>query len=61
MRTSFYLFVNDADALYQRALNFGALKVFDPMDMEYGDRQGGVIDPSGNYWWISKRLEEKDY
>jgi len=28
----------------------------DPMDMPYGDRQGGVVDPCGNTWWISTRL-----
>lgn len=61
MRASFYLFVNDVDTLYQRALDQGAQMVFEPMDMSYEDRQGGVVDPSGNYWWISKRLVEKDY
>lgn len=61
MRTAFYLFVNDVDQVYQNALNNGATKSFDPMDMDYEDRQGGVIDPAGNYWWISKRLVEKNY
>ncbi len=61
MRTSFYLFVNNVDQVYQNALDHGAQKCLDPMDMDYQDRQGGVIDPAGNYWWISKRLEEKNY
>jgi PhnB protein len=30
-------------------------------DMPYGDRQGGVEDPSGNIWWISQRLVEEPY
>jgi PhnB protein len=25
-------------------------------DMPYGDRQGGVRNPSGNIWWVSQRL-----
>jgi len=29
--------------------------------MPYEDRKSGIIDPSGNYWWISKRLIEKGY
>lgn len=32
-----------------------------PMDMPYGDRQGGVIDPSGNSWWISTRFQQQPY
>ena len=61
MRTSFYLYVNDVDALYQNALAEGAESVMPPADMEYEDRQAGVKDPAGNYWWISKRLVEKGY
>ncbi len=61
MKTSFYLYVNDVDAIYKNALHHGAASVFPPADMDYGDRQGGVMDVSGNYWWISKRLEEEVY
>ena len=61
MRTAFYLFVNDVDEVYKNALTNGAESIFPPADMDYGDRQGGVMDVSGNYWWISKRLKEKGY
>ena len=61
MRTAFYLFVDDVDAVYQNALENGATNSFPPDDMDYDDRQGGIIDPAGNYWWISKRLVEKGY
>lgn len=61
MRTSFYLFVSDVDAAHQKAVEKGAEEVLAPADMSYGDRQSGVKDPAGNYWWISKRLEEKGY
>jgi len=61
MRTSFYIYVNDVDLMHQRALEMGAKEVFPPADMDYKDRQSGIIDPSGNYWWISKRLEQKGY
>ena len=61
MRTSFYLYVADADAVYQRALDHGAKPVFPPFDQDYGDRQGGIEDPAGNYWWISTRLEQGGY
>ncbi len=61
MRTSLYLYVNNVDEVHKRALECGAIVEFEPADMPYGDRQSGVIDPSGNYWWISKRLEQIGY
>ena len=61
MRTSFYLFVDDVDEIYNRAIENGAKSELKPMDMDYEDRQGGIVDPAGNYWWISKRLKEKQY
>lgn len=61
MRTAFYLYTNDPDALQKNAIEHGATELFLPTDMDYGDRQGGVMDPAGNYWWISKRLVEEDY
>ena len=61
MRTAFYLYVDDVDDMHQRALAHGATSEFEPADMYYGDRQSGIMDPSGNYWWISKRLIEKGY
>jgi len=61
MRTAFYLYVDDVDAVHQKAVACGAQVEFEPADMAYEDRQSGVVDPSGNYWWISKRLVEKGY
>lgn len=61
MRAAFYLYVDDVDKMHQRAVDHGAQVEFEPADMAYEDRQSGIIDPSGNYWWISKRLVNKDY
>lgn len=61
MRTAFYLFVEDVDNVHHQAIQFGAKEEFEPADMPYGDRQSGIIDPSGNYWWLSKRLVKKGY
>jgi PhnB protein len=60
-RASFYLYVENADESMQRALDAGASRVIAVADMPYGDRQGGVSDPSGNLWWISQRLVEEPY
>lgn len=61
MRTALYLFVDNVDEMHKRALENGAKPEFEPENMPYEDRQSGIIDPSGNYWWISKRLKQKGY
>lgn len=61
MKTALYLYVNDVDAAHRQAVAQGATVEFEPADMPYGDRQSGIIDPCGNYWWLSKRLMEKGY
>ena len=53
-----YLYVSNADATYQRALKAGAVSLRKPVDEpSYGDRVGGVKDPTGNQWWIATPLE----
>jgi len=48
----FFIYVADADATYEKALQAGATSVMPPADMPYG-RSGGVIDPFGNTWWVT--------
>ncbi len=54
----FYVYVEDADSTYQRALQAGAKSIMEPKDQFYGDRHGGVIDPVGNTWWIATHIED---
>lgn len=61
MGGAFYLYVADADAAMQRALEHGARLEMAVGDMPYGDRQGGVRDGHGNLWWISQRTVEAPY
>jgi uncharacterized glyoxalase superfamily protein PhnB len=55
---SLYLYVEDVDAVYQHAIQAGGTSVSEPSDQFYGDRTGGVIDPSGNYWGIATHVED---
>jgi PhnB protein len=48
-----YLYVDDTDATYQRALEAGAVSLEEPADMPYGDRRAMVKDPAGNDWQIA--------
>ncbi len=53
-----YLYVNDCDAVYRSAIQAGAKSLHEPMDEFYGDRNAGIEDPSGNYWWIATHVED---
>ena len=48
-----YLYVDDIDATYRRALESGAVSLEEPWDTPYGDRRGMVQDPCGNTWQIA--------
>jgi uncharacterized glyoxalase superfamily protein PhnB len=56
MPTALHLYVPDADAAYQRALDLGATKTYEPTDQPYGDHEAGVKDPFGNQWYIATHL-----
>lgn len=50
-----FVYVPDADAAYQKALDAGATSIMPPSDQSYG-RSSGVTDPFGNTWWITSVL-----
>ncbi len=58
MQAMLHVYVDDADATYQRAVAAGATSVQAPVDQFYGDRSGGVKDPCGNLWWIATHIED---
>jgi uncharacterized glyoxalase superfamily protein PhnB len=51
-----YLYVEDVDATYRRALECDALSLEEPSDLPYGDRRAMVKDPCGNDWQIATHL-----
>ena len=53
-----YMYVEDADAVYHKAIQAGGKSVMEPVDQFYGDRSGAVNDPAGNQWWIATRKED---
>ena len=50
-----YVYVEDADRTYLRALEAGARSLEEPSDVPYGDRRGMVEDGWGNTWQIATR------
>ena len=55
---SLYVYVDDVDATYQRALKAGATSVRAPENAFYGDRTSAVQDPFGNMWGIATHVED---
>lgn len=58
MTGSILLYVPDVDATYQAALRAGGKSIQDVTNQFYGDRSGGVEDPTGVTWWISTHVED---
>ena len=48
-----YVYVEDTDSTYRRALDSGAVPLEPPLDLPYGDRRAMVQDPWGNTWQIA--------
>jgi PhnB protein len=53
-----YLYVEDADALFTRALAAGATQLLPMEDHPYGDRSGGITDPFGHVWYIATHIKD---
>jgi uncharacterized glyoxalase superfamily protein PhnB len=53
-----FLYVEDTDALYQRAVDAGATATMPPDDMFWGDRFAQVGDPFGHVWQIATHKED---
>jgi len=56
--TMIYLYVPDADAVFESAVTAGAKPLREPSDQPYGDRAGGVEDAFGNQWWMATHIED---
>ncbi len=52
-----YVYVNDAESTYRRAIAAGAVSIEEPRDTPYGDRRAMVSDASGNVFQIAHRLD----
>ena len=50
-----YVYVDDADLAYNRALGAGAMSLEEPFHTPYGDRRAMVRDPFGNVFQIAHR------
>lgn len=50
---SVYVYVEDVDTVFARALELGAKLLAPLQDKPYRERQGGFLDAAGNTWWVA--------
>jgi PhnB protein len=55
MPACLYVYVENADTTWSRAVNAGARSIESPLNTPYGDRRGMVKDQWGNNWQIATR------
>jgi uncharacterized glyoxalase superfamily protein PhnB len=53
-----HVYVADADAFFNRAVEAGARVILPIQDMFWGDRYGVIEDPFGHRWSIATRVRD---
>jgi PhnB protein len=56
--TVVFLYVEDTDAVFKRAVDAGAAATMPPEDMFWGDRFAQVTDPYGHVWQMATHVED---
>lgn len=46
-----FIYVDDTQAVYDKALANGATSIMPPAKMDYASLTAGFTDPCGNVWW----------
>ena len=54
-----YIYVDDADATFERAIEAGATVIEHAVNTPYGDRRAMVSDPFGNVFQIAHQLRTR--
>jgi len=53
-----YLYVSDADAVFNKAVAYAAVVSMPVTDMFWGDRVGMFKDPFGHFWAVAAHIED---
>lgn len=53
---SIHFYVPDVDVSHKRAVAAGGISRAEPDDKPYGERSSDIEDPSGNHWFIAKKI-----
>jgi PhnB protein len=55
---SIFMYVEDVDAVVQKAVDAGATVTMEVEDQFWGDRFGSITDPFGHIWSIATHVED---
>ena len=53
-----FVYVEDVDAVVERAVELGATLQRPPVDQFYGDRDAYIVDPFGHGWTVATHVED---
>lgn len=53
-----YVYVRDADLVFNKALEHGATSIYPPDDKFYGLREAGFRDMHNNTWFIAQHIKD---
>lgn len=56
--SGFMIYLDDADAAFERAIAAGATQEQPVQDQFYGDRSGSFTDPFGHSWTVATHVED---
>jgi uncharacterized glyoxalase superfamily protein PhnB len=54
------VYVEDVDAVCDRALQLGATSLAQVEDKPYQERQAGFVDVAGNTWWVATYAQRRE-
>jgi PhnB protein len=55
---SFFVYGDNVDAAWKRAVDAGAKPIMPLDDQFWGDRAGSLEDPYGHHWWLAQHIED---
>jgi PhnB protein len=55
---SFFVYRENVDAAWKRAMDAGAKEVMPLADQFWGDRAGCFEDPFGHNWWLAQHVQD---
>jgi PhnB protein len=55
---SFFIYGENVDAAWKRAVGAGAKEIMPLADQFWGDRTGCLEDPFGHHWWLAQHIED---
>ncbi|MCZ9342024.1 hypothetical protein NGM37_30125, partial [Streptomyces sp. TRM76130] len=53
-----FVYVEDVNAVVERAVELGTTLKRAPEDQFYGDRDGSIVDPYGHWWTVATHVED---